>query len=160
LSFCQGAPTEGAPTEGGGTFMARAGSSVTGAARFEQQADGVQVGVAVEGLAPGAYGVHIHEHGDCSAPDFSTAGGHFNPTNAPHACPPTEPRHAGDLGNIDVGADGSGLLTLTTGDISLDVGASSVKGLAIILHGLKDDCVTQPTGGSGQRIACAIIEVP
>jgi Cu-Zn family superoxide dismutase len=140
--------------------MASAGTHVTGAARFAQTGDGVQVGVAVEGLAPGAYGVHVHEHGDCSAPDFSTAGGHFNPKGAPHACPPTEPRHAGDLGNIEVGADGSGLLTLTTADISVDVGPTAVKGLAIILHGHEDDCVTQPSGGSGQRLACAIIEVP
>jgi Cu-Zn family superoxide dismutase len=155
---CEGlSACEAAPTAAGGTFTASASSNVGGAARFMQEGAAVHVTVVVQGLAPGTYGVHIHEKGDCSAPDFSSAGAHFNPTNAPHACPPTEPRHAGDLGNIVVGADGNGLLDLRTSDVSLGPGARSVLGRAVIVHAMKDDCMTQPSGASGARIGCAVI---
>ena len=116
--------------------------------------------VEVKGAVPGTHGVHLHEKGDCSAPDFSSAGGHFNPAGAPHACPPTAPRHAGDLGNIVIGPDGSGRLEITTDLLSVAPGAKSAVGHALILHDDADDCASQPVGHAGMRAACAVLALP
>lgn len=114
------------------------GSNITGTVTFSQAAPGepVTIQAEVSGLdGAGMHGFHIHAVGDCSAPDFTSAGGHFNPENVDHACPPTTPRHAGDLGNIEVGEDGHGILDQSSDLITLEDGAmTSIIGKAVILH--------------------------
>lgn len=133
---------------------------VRGKVSFTDVEGNTDVVVHIEGAPPGTHGLHIHETGDCSADDFTSAGGHFNPADTPHACPPEPERHAGDLGNIEVGEDGTGELELTTDLITVSEGPSSVVGRAVILHADADDCQSQPTGAAGARLACGVIAGP
>jgi Cu-Zn family superoxide dismutase len=158
VDSCVGLACEAAPLRAKGTFQGAPGTRISGTVALVQQGSTVQIVGTIFGAPPGAHGFHIHASGDCSAPDFSSAGGHFNPTNTSHACPPTEPRHAGDFGNIMIDSDGVGRIEVTSDRISLAPGPSSVRGLAVILHDHADDCTSQPSGGSGARVACAVIE--
>jgi Cu-Zn family superoxide dismutase len=122
----------------------------------------VQVVADVNWLAqPGLYGLHIDEKGECKtdAPGkpFASAGGHFNPAGLPHACPDAPKHHAGDLGNVEVKADGTGHLELDAPDLTLS-GANSVVGKAVVLDAGEDDCQTQPDGKSGARLACGVLK--
>lgn len=135
-------------------------SKLSGTAKFSEEGDGVKVALELKGLKPGVYASHIHEKGDCSAPDASSAGGHFNPDNHPHALPTGGPRHLGDLGNITVSAQGTGTLELVVQGANLKPGdPHSFLGKAIIVHEKKDDG-GQPTGNAGGRIGCAVIKAP
>jgi Cu-Zn family superoxide dismutase len=155
--LCAIASCDGDEARAAGTFVARAGSNVAGTVRLEQRDGVVTLFADITGATPGKHGIHIHANGDCSAPDFSTAGGHFDPTGATHACPPRPTRHAGDFGNIEIGPDGTGHLEIDSDLVSLGAGARSVLGRAVILHDMEDDCASQPAGDSGMRVACAII---
>ena len=135
---------------------AKSGSKVTGFVVFQKVGDQVLAAGALQNLKPGKHGVHIHENGDCSAPDAASAGPHFNPTHQHHGGPATEEHHAGDLGNID--ADGSGNARLNwTGKLSLE-GADSIIGKSLVVHEKEDDLKTDPAGNSGARIACGVIK--
>lgn len=159
------APAAGeAAAEGGegkvvnATFEAKSGSTLAGTATLSETAEGVKVVLSLENVAPGEHGAHVHEKGDCSAPDGASAGGHFNPATNPHALPSTEPRHLGDLGNVTIGADGKGTLEITAPGANLKEGdPSSFLGRAIIVHEKLDDG-GQPTGNAGGRIGCAVIQ--
>lgn len=134
--------------------------TVAGSVHFEQAAAGdpVTITAGITGAPAGSHGFHIHEVGDCSADDFTSSGGHFNPTGVPHGGPDDAERHAGDLGNIVIGEDGTGSLELSSSLITLVEGeANSVLGRAVILHEGEDDLVSQPTGAAGARIACGVI---
>ncbi len=132
------------------------GSDVRGVVNFTEVKDGVKIVAHIEGLSEGPHGFHIHEHGDCSAPDASSAGGHYNPTNKKHGCPGDEERHVGDLGNIVADENGSAHYERIDSVIRLN-GEHSIIGKAVIVHEKEDDCKTDPTGDAGGRMACGVI---
>jgi len=141
------------------TIEARSGSNVRGWATFtERSTGGVQVVVHIENAPPGTHGLHVHDKGDCSAPDASSAGGHFNPGGMPHAGPTETQRHAGDLGNITVEANGTGHLELVSDLLTVRPGPNSVVGKAVIFHEKTDDLTTQPTGNAGGRTGCGVVQ--
>jgi Cu-Zn family superoxide dismutase len=133
-------------------------SQVMGTITFTKTGDGMKVVADVTGLTPGKHGFHIHEFGDCSAPDATSAGGHFNPTNNPHAGHDVEKRHEGDLGNIEADSSGKAHLELTDKLMKMS-GEKSIIGRSVIAHEKEDDLKTQPTGNSGGRVACGVIGV-
>jgi Cu-Zn family superoxide dismutase len=139
------------------TLDARSGSNVTGQAAFTEGPGGVKIVVHVENAPPGVHGLHIHEKGDCSDGEGKSAGGHFNPSGAEHAGPMDEKHHAGDLGNIEVQADGTGTLVITSKMLTVKEGPNSVVGRSVIFHEKADDLKTQPTGNAGGRLACGVI---
>jgi len=134
------------------------GSSVEGKATFTTAASGVKVVVHVTGLTPGKHGFHIHEFGDCSAADGTSAGGHYNPAGAPHAGPEGSPRHVGDLGNVSADTQGKAAYDRTDRLVKLD-GPDSVVGRGVIVHAGADDLATQPTGNAGARLACGVVGI-
>jgi superoxide dismutase, Cu-Zn family len=139
---------------------ARSGSTVTGWATFTEQEGGdVKVVVHVEKAPPGMHGLHVHEIGDCSDPEAKSAGGHFNPTKMDHAGPMDAKHHAGDLGNIEVRADGTGDLEVVSKMLGLTDGPNNAMGRSVIFHEKADDLKTQPTGNAGGRLACGVIKV-
>lgn len=154
------APPEEAPT---GRVFAKiepaSGSRVHGRAEFTQADGKVTMTVEVSGLTPGEHAIHLHENGDCSAPDASSAGGHWNPTYEAHGKWGTHPFHRGDVGNLDADARGRATFTFTTGLWSLDGDPSrNVVGKAIVIHAKADDFTSQPSGNAGARVACGVIE--
>jgi Cu-Zn family superoxide dismutase len=152
-------PTSPLGVEGVAVLESRSGSTTTGEARFVDRGDSVEVTLTVAGATPGNHGVHVHMIGDCSAPDATSAGDHFNPDAHQHGAPGVAEHHAGDLGNIEVGDDGTGTLTVTQPNITLAEGGRSIAGRALVVHEKADDFQTQPTGDSGGRIACGVIKV-
>lgn len=139
-------------------IQARSGSSVSGEATFEETRGGVLVALELHHTPPGWHAVHVHEKGDCSAPDGASAGGHFNPRTKSHGSPHAPEHHAGDLGNVWVDENGEGHHVLLMPDLTVQDGPASVRGRAIIVHAGVDDLVTQPTGNAGGRIGCGVIE--
>jgi len=135
----------------------RSGSTLTGTAEFTMHGGKLMITVSVKGAPPGIHAVHIHEKGDCSAPDAMSAGGHFNPGGHQHGAPDAKEHHAGDLGNMTVAGDGTGSLMVHSGDLTVAGSENSVAGHAIIIHEKADDFVTQPTGAAGGRIGCGVI---
>lgn len=132
------------------------GSTVGGTVNFIQEKDGLRVQANFGGLTPGLHGFHIHEKGDCTASDAKSAGGHFNPLGHPHAGPTDPGRHLGDLGNLEADANGNATYSRTFPDLKLE-GETSIIGRAVIVHAQSDDFTTQPSGNSGDRVACGII---
>ncbi len=136
----------------------RSGSEMSGMAIFAETDGSVTVTVEIEKAPPGIHAAHLHEFGDCSAMDGKSAGGHWNPTTMAHGKWGEEQFHLGDLGNIDVGEDGLGSITLTTDRWSLGTGEDDdIVGLGIIVHASADDFTTQPTGAAGGRIGCGVV---
>ena len=160
LAMAAGAYAQG-PTAS--AELKNAAGQVVATATFTQGAGGVQVQVKVSNLDPGVHGIHLHTVGKCDAPDFTSAGGHFNPTSKQHGYDNPAGPHAGDLGNppnITVGADRTGTLNVTTNAVTLSAGANSLMdadGSALVIHAGTDDNKTDPAGNSGARVACGVI---
>ncbi len=147
------------PAQAVATLAPTEGNQARGTVTFTAVEGGVRVEAAVSGLSAGRHGFHLHETGDCSGPDGSSAGGHFNPAGSPHGAPdaPAVQRHAGDLGNLDAAADGTAAYDRVDPVLTLD-GPGSIVGKAVIVHAGADDLATQPTGAAGARLACGVIE--
>ena len=135
-----------------------AGNKAQGTVTFTQEEGGVRVTANISGVPAGEHGFHIHEFGDCSAADGTSAGGHFNPDNMAHGAQNAETRHVGDLGNVTADANGNITLNLLDTRLSLN-GPNTIVGRGLILHANPDDFKTQPTGNAGGRIACGVIGV-
>jgi Cu-Zn family superoxide dismutase len=141
------------------TLEPRSGSKVKGTVTFTQVGDLVRVSGTVTGHTKGPKGFHIHAMGDCSAHDAMSAGGHFNPANSKHGGPYDPVKHAGDLGNLNFGADGVAKFSFVVGDISVSsTRPDGIIGRALMVHAAADDLKTDPTGNSGGRVACGVIK--
>ena len=133
-------------------------SGLTGMAVFTQSGDQITLTVEIQNASPGLHAVHIHANGDCSAPDGTSAGGHWNPTDVAHGKWGEGEFHLGDIGNITVGEDGTGSIELTTDLWEIGTGSDiDVVGKSIIVHADADDFVSQPSGNAGARIGCGVI---
>jgi Cu-Zn family superoxide dismutase len=155
-----GAAAAGATGErAAGKLIDGAGKEV-GTVELEQTASGVTVSVSVSGLTPGSHGIHLHAVGTCAGPDFTSAGGHFNPTGKKHGLNNPEGPHAGDLPNLTAGGDGRANYRGSAGAVTIAAGPNSLfdaDGAALVIHAGPDDNMTDPAGNSGGRVACAVL---
>jgi len=134
---------------------------VSGTVRFTSEAAGVHVVADVKGVKPGQHGFHLHEKGDCSAPGYKSAGGHFNPEHKQHGADNPQGPHAGDMPNFTVDAKGGSTASVVAPGVTLDDGPHSVftgGGTALVIHEKADDGKTDPAGAAGNRIACGLIK--
>lgn len=136
------------------------GSAVQGELTLTASDGGVSIAGDINGLAPSTeHGIHVHETGDCSAPDAKSAGGHFNPGNMDHGAPSSPVHHLGDIPNIQSNAEGHATVNaMISGATLRDGGANDLVGKAVIVHAKPDDYKTQPSGDSGDRIACGVVK--
>ena len=133
-------------------------SHVRGTVVFMQKDGYIEVSGEITGLTPGEHAFHVHEFGDCSAPDGMSAGPHFNPAMKPHGGPHDENRHVGDLGNLTADENGKATVKLEDKLIQLH-GPHSIIGRSLIVHAKPDDLKSQPAGNAGDRIGCAVIGI-
>lgn len=138
-------PTEGSEVNGMITFQNMPGSKV-------------KVTAEVYNLTPGKHGFHVHENGDCSAEDGTSAGGHYFMENDQHGPLDKMETHIGDLGNLEADENGTAKTTFLTEKLTLN-GIKNIIGRGIIVHAGEDDLKTQPTGGAGARVACGVIGI-
>ena len=118
----------------------------------------VQIAGSFSKLPPGTHAIHIHNVAKCEAPDFASAGGHFNPTSKQHGKDNPNGAHAGDLANFDVAADGTGKISYTVPGVTLgDSSLFHAGGTALVIHEKADDYKTDPSGNAGTRLACGVI---
>jgi len=142
-------------------LMNEHGRPVAIATLVENPEGGVKITLDGENLPPGEHGFHIHDRGECTPPDFESAGGHYNPTNSLHGFDDPEGPHAGDLENITVKEDGSVFVELDAPMVSLKRDHENTlfteEGTSLIIHADPDDYISQPAGNAGERIACGVI---
>lgn len=139
--------------------LSEPGGREIGQASVEREGENVRVRIALNGLAAGRYGAHIHRTGRCEGPAFESAGAHWNPTGQQHGFDNPSGRHRGDLPNVRIGANGRGSLTFVIRGARLR-GESAIMdadGAAVVIHASADDYRTDPSGNSGARIACGIL---
>ena len=137
----------------------KSGSQAKGEVNFVWQGNDVLINGKFSGLKPNSeQGIHVHEKGDCSAPDATSAGGHFNPETKMHGVPDSGMNHAGDMPNIKSDANGNAVYTAKLHGFAVNTGPNGIVGRAVVVHKDPDDYKTQPAGNSGPRIACGVIK--
>jgi Cu-Zn family superoxide dismutase len=132
-----------------------------GTAKLEADPAGVKITLAVKGLPAGDHAIHIHETPTCTAPDFKSAGGHFNPDHKQHGAQNPQGPHAGDMPNFTVDAKGASSAVVVAPGVTLTDGPHSVftnGGTALVIHAKGDDMKTDPAGAAGDRVACGVIK--
>lgn len=140
--------------------LTKADGTAAGKAVFTQKAEGVWLKVDVMGIQPGKHGIHLHTVGKCDAPDFASAGGHWNPMHKMHGFESPQGSHMGDLPNLEVDAKGNGKFEALVHGATLDAGAMGLfdsDGTALVIHAGPDDNRTDPSGNSGGRVACGVV---
>jgi Cu-Zn family superoxide dismutase len=154
-------PTLSTAKQAVANLASASGSLVSGKATLVPMAEGVHITGTVGGLPPNsAHGFHVHEKGDCSAVDATSAGAHFNPFASPHGKAASGAHHAGDMDNVTANAEGVARLDIHVTGVTLGGGAvNDIAGRALIVHAAPDDYTTQPTGNAGARVACGVIAV-
>lgn len=136
------------------------GQQVRGTVHLRRDADAVRVTGELSGLTPNAkHGFHVHEFGDCSAPDGASAGAHFAPEGHPHGAPDPATHHAGDLGNVQADADGKARIDVKVPGLTLATGDRALLGRSVIVHAQPDDLTSQPSGNAGARVGCGVVGV-
>lgn len=155
LAAC--ASMEAAGPKAAATLEPRSGSTVSGTVSFHAVGDKLRIDGRIAGLTPGPHGFHVHESGDCSAPDASSAKGHFNPAAKPHGHHGSPERHAGDMPNLVADSYGNAIVSGEVTMLSLGSDANSILNRSVVIHADPDDYKSQPAGNSGKRVACGTI---
>lgn len=156
------ARAEPAPTAAASAPLIGGDGAKPGNVAMSEDANGVTLKIDAEGLPAGLHGVHLHEKGVCEGPKFESAGAHLNPAGKQHGRDNPEGSHLGDLANFLVAASGSGSTSLMVAGVSV-AGANALgdaDGTSLVIHAKPDDYKTDPSGASGDRIACAVIAAP
>jgi Cu-Zn family superoxide dismutase len=159
LSACATTAPDAAAPMAGAKLMAGDGAA-RGTASVTEAADGLHVLVKAQGLTPGLHAVHVHMTGTCTAPDFASAGGHWNPTGRKHGKDNPAGAHMGDMPNMQVGPDGTGAIEYVIAGGTISGGATPLldaDGAAVVIHAQADDNMSDPAGNAGGRIACGVL---
>ncbi len=143
-------------------LQSKSNSNLSGNVVFTEENGEVSMTAIISGLAEGQHAIHLHENGDCSAEDGSSAGGHWNPTDEQHGkWGSAEGYHKGDIGNFEVDSNGNGTVNMTTDEWCIGCGDEDkdILGKAVIVHDGVDDYTSQPSGAAGTRVGCGVIEM-
>jgi superoxide dismutase, Cu-Zn family len=159
LAGCQMMPHGSSSPQARAALEAKSGSSVAGQVNFQETKEKIRVTAKVSGLKPNTeHGFHVHEKGDCSAADATSAGGHFNPGAQAHGHYRQAKRHAGDMPNLVANEKGEANVSFDVEGVRLDDGQLGILNRAVVVHANPDDYQSQPAGNAGGRIACGIIK--